>query len=64
MVRYERMSPAQLAKALRVLIAEERRALERAESASTADISRRAALQAADYTARREAVEQLLRHAG
>ena len=58
---YERMSQAQLAKALHVLIAHERRALDRAEQAPTADISRRAALQAADYTARREAVEELLR---
>jgi hypothetical protein len=61
MFRYDRMSPAQLAKALHVLVAHERRALDRAEQASTADISRRATLQAADYTARREAVEQLLR---
>jgi len=55
------MSPPQLAKALQVLIAHERRALHRAEHAPTADISRRAALQAADYTARRETVEELLR---
>lgn len=55
------MTPAQLEKALEVLTAHEKRALGRAEHACTAGISRHARVQAAQYTARREAVERLLR---
>ncbi len=58
--RYDRMSRAELAKALRVLLAHEKRARARAQSASSAGIARSAAVQASGYTARREAVEQLL----
>jgi hypothetical protein len=54
------MSRADLAKVLPVLVAHEKRALGRAHSASSANIARRAAVQASGYTARRQEVEQLL----
>lgn len=60
MARYEDMSRADLAKALRCLVAYEARALWRAERASSASISRSATIQAAGYAARRQTVEQLL----
>jgi CBS-domain-containing membrane protein len=61
MPRYEQMTPAALEKVLRILVDREQRALQRAESASSASISRRAVIQAEGYTTRRHAVEQLLR---